>query len=164
MHIYHSETNQQHGIPLQILQRQPVPTQRAGLYEIPCSHDKIYIRLTSCHISTMTSQSSVLLHTLGRQTAARTSSEQKSQPTYRPTNQASSTKPLIYANTLKTSNREMNRDYIQPGPNSSPPPSTLTSLNQSFKQSINACHTYRLLSLGKTIFASFYDQQIPENP
>jgi len=37
MHIYHSETNQQHGIPLHILQRQPVPTQRAGLYEIPCS-------------------------------------------------------------------------------------------------------------------------------
>jgi len=27
MNIYHSETKQQHGIPLHILQRQPVPTQ-----------------------------------------------------------------------------------------------------------------------------------------
>ena len=131
MHTYHSEANQQHGIPLHILQRQPVPTQRAGLYEIPCSCDKIYIRQTSCHISTMAflhityiglkSQSSVVLHTLWRQNAARTSSEQKSKPIHRPTNHVSPRKPQKYANILKTSNRGIDRDYVQPGTTSSPP-------------------------------------------
>jgi hypothetical protein len=108
MHIYHTETNQQHGIPLHILQRWPVPTQTAGLYEIPCSRDKIYIRQTSCHISTMTSlhiiytrlksQSSVVFHNLCRQNAARTSSEQKS-PIHRPTNHVPSRKPQRYEKT-----------------------------------------------------------------
>jgi len=56
------------------------------------------------------SQSSVVLHTLWKQNAARTSSEQQSHPTYRPTNLVSSRKPQRYTNTLKTSNREMDRD------------------------------------------------------
>jgi hypothetical protein len=122
--------------------------------------------LTSLHIIYigLKSQSSVVLHTPSRQNAARTSSEQKSQPIQRPINHVSSRKPQRYANTLKTSKRGMGRDYIQPGPTPSLPLPTQTPLTQSSKQSINARHPYRLLSLGKAIFASFYDQWLSENP
>jgi hypothetical protein len=44
------------------------------------------------------------------------------------------------------------------------PPPTQTPLTQSSKQSINAHHPHRLLSLGKTIFVPFYHQWLSENP
>lgn len=117
MHIYHSETNQQHGIPLHILQK-----------DSQSQPNCIWAEVTA---NTQAYQPCVIKKPTELFKHPQNIKQGDGQTTY------SLAPPLL------------------------PPP---TQTCYPILQSINACHPHRLLLLVKTIFASFYDQWLSENP